>query len=110
MDSVYGIDIAIRKQRAHSPTFPSCLRNKRKEEIATMKNFKQLLFAAAFVAAVSVSASAQKEGDKKTPPPKEGKPPVIVVVPKEKPKEDKPKSDKKPQAIIFNGKVELAFF
>jgi len=109
VDSVYGIDIAIRKQRAHSPTFPSCLRNKRKEEIATMKNFKQLLFAAAFVAAVSISASAQKEGDKK-PPPKEGKPPVIVVVPKEKPKEDKPKSDKKPQAIIFNGKVELAFF
>ena len=48
-----------------------------------------------------MTASAQKEGDKK-PPPKE-KPPVIVVEPKTpKPKDDKPKDDKKkPQAFIF---------
>ena len=75
-----------------------------------MKNFKQLLFAAAFVVAVSISASAQKDGEKKTPK-KDGNPPVIVVVPKgDKPKGDKPKGDKKPQAINFNSRDKLYFF
>jgi len=72
-----------------------------------MKTLKQLLFAVAVMICFSITASAQKEGDKK-PPPKE-KPPVIVVEPKtpkpkdDKPKDDKPKDDKKkpPQAFIF---------
>lgn len=70
-----------------------------------MNNLKQLLFAVALIVGVSISASAQKEGDKK-PPPKD-KPPVIVVEPK-KPKDDKPKDDnKKPTAMIFNSKYDL---
>jgi hypothetical protein len=76
-----------------------------------MKNLKQIIFVALLLVGVSVTASAQKEGDKK-PPPKE-KPPVIVVEPKKDPKEDKPKEDKpkdgkKPQLIIFKGKYELS--
>ena len=67
-----------------------------------MKHLKQFTLAIAFVAALTVSASAQKDGDKK-PPPKE-KPPVIV--PKEKPKEDRPKEDKKPQMMIVYQKYK----
>lgn len=70
-----------------------------------IKNLKQMLLAAAFTAAVAVSVSAQKEGDK-NPPPKE-KPPVIVVTPKEKPKEDRPKGDKRPFAMIAGKEYEL---
>jgi len=66
-----------------------------------MKTLEQLLFAVAIMICFSMTASAQKEGDKK-PPPKD-KPPVIVVEPKTpKPKDDKPKDDKKkPQVSIF---------
>jgi len=71
-----------------------------------MKNLKQFLLAIAFTAAVSVSVSAQRDGDKK-PPPKET-PPVIVPKTKPNPKEDKPKDGKKPQAMIFNEQYELA--
>ena len=67
-----------------------------------MKTLKQLLFAVAVMICFSITASAQKEGDKK-PPPKPKDPPVIVVEPKDKkPKEEKPKDDKKkPQAFII---------
>lgn len=61
----------------------------------------------AIVISVSMTATAQKDGDKK-PPPKPDRPPVVVVEPK-KPKEDKPKNDdkvKKPQAIIFDFRDE----
>ena len=65
-----------------------------------MKTLRQLLFVIAIVIGISMTASAQKDGDKK-PPPKEGKPPVIVVKPKP---DEKPKTDdkrKKPEAFIF---------
>ncbi len=67
-----------------------------------MKTLKQLLFAVAVMICFSITASAQKEGDKK-PPPKPKDPPVIVVEPKDKkPKDEKPKDDKKtPPASIF---------
>jgi len=67
-----------------------------------MKTLKQILFAAAVMICFSITASAQKDGDKKTPP-KDGKPPVIVVEPKDKkPKDEKPKDDKKkPQMFIL---------
>lgn len=93
--------LELRKQRtgALSESFPSCLRLKGKRK-NIMKTLKQLLFAVAVVIGLTMSASAQKDGDKKTPP-KEGKPPIVVVEPK-KPKDDKPKDDrKKPQAEIF---------
>ena len=72
-----------------------------------MKKLKQLLLVTALVAGISVSASAQKEGDKK-PPPKEP-PPNIPVKPDKKPKEDKPKGDKKPEAMILRSRNETAF-
>lgn len=72
-----------------------------------MNNSKQLLFAVALVIGISITASAQKDGDKK-PPPKE-KPPIIVVNPDKKPKEDKPKGDKKPEAFIFGLRKETIF-
>ena len=70
-----------------------------------MNNLKQLLFAVALIVGVSISASAQKEGDKKPPP----KPPPPIIEPKDKnPKDDKPKDDnKKPTAMIFNSKYDL---
>lgn len=71
-----------------------------------MNNLKQIFFVALLVIGVSITASAQKDGDKK-PPPKGDKPPVIVVEPK-KPKDDKPKDGKKPQVVIFNSKYELS--
>ena len=83
---------------------PSAL--KIREEKIVMKTLKQLLFAIAIVISVSMTASAQKDGDKK-PPPKPS-PPIIVVEPK-KPKEDKPKNDdkrKKPEAFILNFRYE----
>ena len=65
-----------------------------------MKTLKQLLFAVAMMICFSMTASAQKEGDKKPPPKKD--PPVVIVKDKDKPKEDKPKDDKKkPQAFVF---------
>ncbi len=65
-----------------------------------MKTLKQLLFVVAMMICFSMTASAQKEGDKKPPPKKD--PPVVIVKDKDKPKEDKPKDDKKkPQAFIF---------
>ena len=71
-----------------------------------INNFKQFLFAIALVIGVSISALAQKEGDKKPPPKKE--PPVIVVTPKKDPKDEKPKEDKKkPESVIFNYKYEI---
>lgn len=72
-----------------------------------MKTLKQILFAMTILIGVSITAAAQKDGDKK-PPPKQGNPPVIVVVPKDKPKEEKPKDDKpkKPQAFMFNFRYE----
>ncbi len=76
-----------------------------------MKTLKQILFAAAVMICFSMSASAQKEGDKNNPPKKPKDPPVIVVKPKDdKPKDDKPKDDKKkPQAIIFYNRNETRF-
>ncbi len=89
-------------------TFPRAFEIKgRKEENKMINTLKQLLFAFALVVVVSITASAQKEGDKKPPPKKD--PPVIVVTPKNPPKEDKPKSDKKPEAMIFNIKYKLSF-
>ncbi len=72
-----------------------------------IKHLKHSLFAVVLVIGFSITASAQKE-DKKPPPPKE-KPPVIVVNPEKKPKEDKPKSDKKPEARIFWKRDETIF-
>ena len=70
-----------------------------------MKTLKQLLFAVAVMICFSMTASAQKEGDKKTPPKKD--PPIVIVKDKDKPKEDKPKDDKKkPQAFILYFKTE----
>ena len=72
-----------------------------------IKHLKHTLFAVALIAGFSMTATAQKEGDK-NPPPKP-KPPIIVVNPDKKPKEDKPKDDKKPQAMIFGNKDETIF-
>ncbi len=72
-----------------------------------MKTLKQLLFAVLIVVGFSMTALAQKDGDKK-PPPKPGNPPVIVVEPK-KPREEKPKNEdkpKKPEAFMFSFKDE----
>ncbi len=89
-------------------TFPRALEIRTKEENEMMKNLKQLFLAVAFVVAVSMTASAQKEGDKQTPP-KEGKPPVIVVAPEKKPKDDKPKGDdKKPQFMMYKSKYTIS--
>jgi len=72
-----------------------------------IKTLKHSLFAVALVVGFSMTATAQKEGDKKTPP--KEKPPVIVVNPEKKPKEDKPKDDKKPGAMIFGNREETSF-
>lgn len=73
-----------------------------------MKDLKQLLFTTIFVVGLSLTVSAQKDGDKK-PPPKPS-PPVIVVPPvKNQPKDEKPKNDdkrKKPEAFLFNFREE----
>ena len=86
---------------------PSAL--KIREEKIVMKTLKQLLFAIAIIIGISMTTSAQKEGEKKPPPPKPS-PPVIVVPPrKNPPKEDKPKNDdkrKKPEAFILNFRYE----
>ena len=67
-----------------------------------MKVLKQILFAIAVAICFSITASAQKQDDKK---PKNPDPPKIKVVPKEgdKPKgNDKPKDDKKkPQSAYL---------
>jgi hypothetical protein len=76
-----------------------------------MRTLKQLILAAAFIFCISMSASAQKNGNKK-PPPKEGKPPVVVVKgdkgdkgDKERPKDEKNRGNdnrgKKPPAYFF---------
>ena len=70
-----------------------------------IKNLKHTLFAVALVAGFSMTATAQKKDE---PPPKPP-PPIIVVNPEKKPKEDKPKPDKKPQAMIFGNKGETIF-
>ena len=72
-----------------------------------MKNLKQLLLVTALVAGISMSASAQKEGDQK-PPPKKEPPPTIPVKPDKKPKEDKPKDDKKPQLMMYKSKYTIS--
>ncbi len=73
-----------------------------------MKTLKQLLFAIAVMTCFSMTASAQKDGDKKPPPKKD--PPVVVVKDKDKPKDEKPKDEKKkPQAIIFYNRDEANF-
>ncbi len=67
-----------------------------------MKTLKHLLFALAVMICFSITASAQNEGDRKTPPKKDT--PVVIVKDKDKdkPKDDKPKDDKKkPQEFIF---------
>lgn len=76
-----------------------------------MNILKQLLFAAAVMICFSMTASAQKEGDKNNPPPKD-KPPVVIVKDKDKPKDDKdkPKDDrKKPQAVLLFFRDESNF-
>jgi len=73
-----------------------------------IKYLKHSLFAVALVIGLTMSASAQKDGDKKTPP-KEGKPPVIIVNPEKRPKEDKPKDNKKPEAMIFGSRKDMSF-
>lgn len=67
-----------------------------------MKHLKQSLLAIAFVVGISVTASAQKDGDKKPPP----KPPPPIIVPKDKPKDERPK---KPQATILAIREEITF-
>ena len=74
-----------------------------------MKIFKQLIFVIALLVGFSVSVSAQKDG-KKTPP--KNPPPVIYIKPKEgeKPKEDKPKDEKKekkPESYFLNSLVGI---
>ncbi len=75
-----------------------------KEKKVVMNILKQLLFTMTIIVGISITASAQKDGDKK-PPPKPS-PPVIVVPPtKNPPKEDKPKSDdkrKRPEIFRFS--------
>lgn len=72
-----------------------------------MKTLKNILFAAAVMICFSMTASAQKEGDKNNPPPKDKNPPVIVIKPKDPPK-DPPKDDKKkPQAVIIYNRNEI---
>jgi hypothetical protein len=71
-----------------------------------MKVLKQLLFAFAVTICLSLTASAQRQDDKKNTPPKDkDKVPFIQVVPKDdkKPKgNDRPKDDKKkPESIFF---------
>lgn len=72
----------------------------------TMRTLKHLLFAAAFIFCISISASAQKKDGRKTPP--KDPPPVVVVKDekeKEKPRDDKNRGNdnrgKKPQAYFF---------
>ncbi len=72
----------------------------------TMRTLRQLIFAAAFIFCISISASAQKDDERKPPPKKD--PPVVVVKggkEREKPKEDKNRGNdnrgKKPQAYFF---------
>jgi len=71
-----------------------------------MKTLKQLFFVAALVIGISIPAFAQKKEDKK-PPPKET-PPVIVVNPDKKPKEEKPKDNKKPQFMMYKSKYTIS--
>ena len=59
-----------------------------------MKTLTKLLFAAVVTVSFSLTAFAQKDGDK--PPPKE-KPPVIIVQPKNPP----PEKPKKPEAFAL---------
>ena len=58
-----------------------------------MKVLKQILFAAAVLICFSMTASAQKDGDKK---PKNPNPPIIIVQPKNDDK-NKPKGDERPK-------------
>ena len=87
---------------ALSDTFPS-VPEINEEEIKAMKIFKQLLFVFVIVIGLSLSASAQKQGDDKKPK-EDKKPPVIVVVPKD---DDKPKD--KPHNDGKKGKKPMAF-
>jgi len=68
-----------------------------------MKFLKQFLYMTAVVAALSMTAAAQRD-DKQDRPPKD-KPPVIDPKdkdrPKDRPKDDKPDRPKKPQYVIF---------
>ena len=74
-----------------------------------IKNLKHSLLAVALVIGFSMTASAQKEDDKKPPPPPKGRPPVIVVNPDKKPKEDKPKGEKKPEARIIWKRDDVSY-
>jgi hypothetical protein len=79
-----------------------------------MKVLKQILFALAVMICVSVTASAQKDGDDKKTPKKE-KPPVIVVPDNKKPKEnDRPKDRdndrKKPESAYFKSSEDTTIF
>lgn len=72
-----------------------------------MKFIKQLLFMTFVIAVFSMTAMAQKDGDKK--PPKKPDPPVIVAPDKDKPKDNDRNNDnrnnnnppKKPQEASF---------
>ncbi len=76
-----------------------------------MRTLKHILFTAAVMICFSMTAAAQKDGDKNNPPPKKD-PPVVVVKDKDKdkPKNDKPKDDKKkPQAFVFYNRDKTYF-
>jgi len=88
---VFGTRIAYYTSDALS-FFPGCVkyRGERKKERTLMKILRNIAFGLALIVGLSsVSASAQKNDQKR--PPK--KPPVVTPQDK-KPKEDKPKGDK----------------
>jgi hypothetical protein len=80
-----------------------------------MKVLKQILFAFAVMICVSVTASAQKDGDDRKNTPKKEKPPVIVVPDNKKPKDnDKPKDrdkdKRKPESAYLKSSEDTTTF
>lgn len=96
---VSGTSFALIK--ADAPfSFPSCVEisGKRGVDTIVMNILKNLIYTIIIIAGVSLSASAQKNNDKRVPP-KEGNPPIVKPKekddkPKEKPREDRDKPKK----------------
>jgi hypothetical protein len=73
------------KKRHLSPKGPRI--EKERGNLNVMNIFRQLLFITIFIVGLSLTASAQKQGDQKKPPKKD---PPQIVAPDKKPKEEKP--------------------